>query len=53
MKKYIRTERYTDNGKSVYMDAGGEFIFTPYIHKNGKVIYPKNSKVFKIYLSDL
>lgn len=25
-----------------------EYIFRPYITKNGKRIYPKNGKVFKI-----
>lgn len=30
-----------------------QYIYCKYIIKNGKVIYPKNAKVFKIPLSSL
>ena len=34
-------------------NTGEEYIFCKYIVRNGKVIYPKNGKVFKIPLSSL
>jgi hypothetical protein len=30
----------------------GRWIFRPYITKNGKRIYPKKGKVFKIWVED-
>lgn len=34
-------------------EAAEEYIFCRYIVKNGKRIYPKNAKVFRIPLSSL
>lgn len=29
-------------------EDGVQYIYCPYIRKNGKIIYPKHSKVFRI-----
>jgi hypothetical protein len=38
---------YTINFKNSLEQSSEEYVFCRYIRKNGKIIYPKNSKFFR------